>query len=146
MFGPADHMIQLTDDEVIDPSRALPGACLSLINDARRAKVSGQGLLPRAVQFLFKVVRAKGAAECTARATFMEIYNEKIFDLLNPSGGEFQVRQKAGEQGFHVPGLTTVECAAPEALLEVLRRGVAVRHTAGHALSRESSRAHAIFS
>jgi len=149
MLGPADCMTQLADDEVIDASGRLPDSCRELIDNARRAKVCGQGVLPRSVQFVFRMLlerSPKGDSQPTVQITFMEIYNEKVFDLLNPSGIELQVRQKPSDQGFHVPELTSLRCTEPGEALEALRRGAVARHTSGHSGSRDSSRAHAIFS
>lgn len=145
LFGPNDCMTQLADDEVVDAHRVLSDPCRALIDDARRAKVSGQGMLPRSIQFLFWLLRRR-ASPFAVRVTFMEIYNEKVFDLLGASAAELQVRQRPDSQGFCVPGLTTVECADASAVLEVVRRGVATRHTGSHSTSKDSSRAHALFS
>jgi len=104
--------------------------------------------VPRAAQFLFTVLTSarEGTARCTVRASFMEIYNETVLDLLGNTAAKLDVHQRPSpEQGFYVPGLSQVECSGPAALLQVLRQGIQARHTAGHALSRESSRAHAIF-
>lgn len=147
LLGPKECMTQLIDDAVLDEEGRLPGSCYSLVDAARRAKVLGQGLLPRAVQFLFKVLRASNSgAPCTIRVSFMELYNERVYDLLCPGSGQLDVHQRPPpERGFHVPGLVCAECQGPESLLQALRQGLASRHTGGHSCSRDSSRAHAIF-
>lgn len=146
LFGPRDHLAATAEDLVACEESRMPACCYELIAEARRAKVCGQGLLPRAVQFLFTVLQASRRTPCTVRASFMEIYNEKVFDLLNPAAAPLEVHQKPQpQQGFQVSGLTRMECQHPQALLQVMRQGVAARHTCGHSGSRDSSRAHAIF-
>jgi len=152
LLGPNEVMATFADDRPSgSEARTMPEPCLELVEAARRAKVSSQGLLPRSAQFLFKVLAdagfpLQGEHAAVVRTSFVEVYNERVFDLLNPSAGALDVRQRpSADQGFHVPGRTDVLCKSPGDLLKVLRQGVAARHTSGHSLSRESSRAHAIF-
>ncbi|CAJ1389366.1 unnamed protein product [Effrenium voratum] len=147
LFGPSESLTQLVDDEVSPAAQArLPKACYVLVDEARRAKAGKQGLLPRALQFLFRTLEHMGLGSLRPRATFMEIYNEAIYDLFNPSNTKLEVYQRSGEVGFHVPGLTQVSCSSAIEVMQALQRGLASRHTHGHSASRESSRAHAIFS
>lgn len=149
LLGPRDCLLQLADDEVIGDPGIVPSQCRALVDGVRISKVLEQGLLPRAAQFLFKVLASSeraGAPRAVVKASALELYNERVYDLLSPSAGQLDVRQRPSpESGFYVIGLTQVECLEPEALMQVVQRGAALRHTNGHALSHESSRAHAIF-
>ena len=147
LFGPQESLAQLVDDELSEEAmQQLPLACHGLIDEARRVKAGKQGLLPRALQFLFRVLKDMGLESCKTRASFMEIYNETIFDLFEPSAGKLDVYQRPeGDVGFHVPGLSQVDCSSAIELMQALQRGLSSRHTHGHSASRESSRAHAIF-
>ena len=99
------------------------------------------------MQFLFRVLKEMKLDGVTTKATFTEIYNETIYDLFNPSSAKrLDVFQRPGSQvGFHVPGLTSVNCSSAIELMHALQQGLSSRHTHGHSASRESSRAHAIF-
>src|SRR5690242_14430396 len=48
------------------------------------------GIIPRSLQYLFDQTQAQEAAQpglkYTIKASYLEIYNEQIFDLLNPDG------------------------------------------------------------
>ncbi|CAK9061543.1 unnamed protein product [Durusdinium trenchii] len=147
LFGPPESLSHLVDDELAEEAKQqLPIACHRLIDEARRAKSGKQGLLPRALQFLFRVLKDLDLESCEIHATFMEIYNETIFDLFEPSAARLDVYQRPGsEVGFHVPGLTQVQCSSAIELMQALQRGLSSRHSHGHSASRESSRAHAIF-
>ena len=145
LFGPPESLAQLVDDELSDEAKGLvPEACHSLVDEARRAKTARQGLLPRALQFLFSTLKGMGYEE-KVKASFMEIYNETIYDLFNPEAARLDVFQRPGAIGFHVPGLTSLACGNAIELMLALQKGLSFRHTQGHALSRDSSRAHAIF-
>ena len=52
------------------------------------------------------------------RASYCEIYNEALYDLLHWTREQLQVRWDAG-RGFHVPGLALKECATVGDLLNV---------------------------
>jgi len=143
-LGPKDCMSQIVDDmPILDDGsgQLLPYVCKELVDSTRILKVAGQGLVPRCMQFVFSVL-----GPCSVvKASFMEIYNERIFDLLDSSAEKVSLHQRPPpEVGFQVSGLTQVECSSAEALFQVLRQGVAARHTAYHSASPDSSRAHGI--
>lgn len=144
LLGPKDCMSQIVDDmPILDDGsgQLLPYVCKELVDSTRILKVAGQGLVPRCMQFVFSVL-----GPCSVvKASFMEIYNERIFDLLDSSAEKVSLHQRPPpEVGFQVSGLTQVECSSAEALFQVLRQGVAARHTAYHSASPDSSRAHGI--
>ena len=145
LFGPPESLSQLVEDELSDEAQELlPLACHGLVDEARRAKTAKQGLLPRALQFLFRTLKAMNY-QGSLKASFMEIYNETVYDLFNPQAARLDVFQRPGAVGFHVPGLTTIACGTAIELMQALQKGLGCRHSQGHALSRDSSRAHAIF-
>lgn len=144
LLGPKDCMSQMVDDmPAIDDGigQLIPPVCKELVDGTRLMKVAEQGLVPRCMQFVFSVL-----GPCsTVKVSFMEIYNERIFDLLDSSAEKMSLHQRPPpEVGFQVSGLSQVECSSAEALLQVLRQGVTARHTAYHSASPESSRAHGI--
>lgn len=116
------------------------------------------GIVPRAVMALFERVEAMrlkaekamekseastslpSAAPTNAvvRLSFLQIYNEKIFDLLNPAitvsqreaggrGDEFaglRLRWDAGKRHFFVENLFQYECSSPEEALQHYQQGI----------------------
>lgn len=90
--------------------------------------------------------------------SFLQIYNEKVFDLLNPnSGGTTQKRQPLSQQEglrirwtkkdqFVVENLYIFEAANTDEVLDLYRFGVRNRVLASHNLNEVSSRSHSIFS
>ena len=90
----------------------------------------------------------------TVTCTYMEIYNEKIFDLLEPmdgpsdkegATGEFTVAEDKGGRGVHVRGLTEKRVNSKQEALNLLFAGELGRTTAQHKLNRRSNRSHSIF-
>lgn len=57
-------------------------------------------------------------ANFTNRASYCEIYNEAIYDLLNFTNQQLAIRWDAAK-GFHVPDLYIKECAEVTDLLQV---------------------------
>jgi len=75
---------------------------------------------------------------------YLEIYNEKMKDLLAPSDKPLEVR-KHPTMGVFVPGLTEVEVQTYADIQHLLDRGASNRNVASTAMNEQSSRSHAVF-
>ncbi|KAH8048917.1 hypothetical protein JL722_12152 [Aureococcus anophagefferens] len=78
-----------------------------------------------------------------AVASFFEVYDERVYDLLDASKTPLPVRHNVGT-GFFVPGLSELECFSPDDVVAVLAEGRRSRRRAAHKLNRDSSRGHAL--
>ena len=92
------------------------------------------------------------------RVSFLQIYNEKIFDLLNPSlsvaqretggrGEEFaglRLRWDAAKRHFFVENLFQYECASAEEALQHYQTGIANKQVASTTMNVASSRSHTL--
>jgi hypothetical protein len=88
-----------------DEKRATEGA-------TARALAGDAGLMQRSVQHLFDGIAARrGTEQFTVRATYLEIYNEQVGDLINPGGGPLPVRGSSSG-GFYVEELSVVQARA----------------------------------
>ena len=56
---------------------------------------------------------------CAFRASYCEIYNEALYDLLKFTKQQLQVRWDSGK-GFYVPELAVKECTCVEDMLQVI--------------------------
>jgi len=114
------------------------------------------GLVQRSLKDLFNgiAVSEATAAQCvgndftrtTMKASFFEIFNERVHDLLSERSLEdsLPVREDA-TKGVYVDGLTEIECKSTRDAEEILVRGMGNRHVAATAMNRCSSRSHAVF-
>ena len=74
----------------------------------------------------------------------MEIYNEKIFDLLDANCTGLQLREDM-KKGVMVRNLQELPVENPDEACEVLKVGGRNRRVATTSMNRESSRSHAVF-
>ncbi|ROJ78906.1 Kinesin heavy chain [Anabarilius grahami] len=99
-----------------------------------------RGIINRAAEDIFTSPKA---SHCKIRVSFYHIFNEKIYDLLDPKGSEV-IWVRDCEEVVHLDGLTEVEVSSAQDLLQVHRRGSALRHT-GISKGDFPSRSHTVF-
>lgn len=110
-----------------------------------------RGLAPRAISRIFQQLDARPQHEAVLTATYLEIYNDSLVDLLVhlPSSvgcnAEPLVITEDKNGNMSVKGLRSVHVADEEAALAVLFEGEAARSVAKHELNARSSRGHAVF-
>lgn len=78
------------------------------------------------------------------RASYLQIYNEVISDLLKPDKGSLQIREDK-RKGVFVEGLSEWAVRSPSEIYSLMRRGTQLRATASTKLNDISSRSHAVF-
>ncbi|XP_066223445.1 kinesin-like protein KIF12 isoform X2 [Saccopteryx leptura] len=102
------------------------------------------GIMQRTFAWLLDRVQHLGAP-VTLQASYLEIYNEQVRDLLSlGSPRPLPVRWNK-TQGFYVEQLRVVEIGSLGALLELLQMGLSRRRSSAHTLNQASSRSHALF-
>ena len=68
--------------------------------------------------------RGKSLTSCAlCRASYCEIYNEALYDLLKFTKQQLQVRWDSGK-GFYVPELAVKECTCVEDMLQVMSNNI----------------------
>ena len=77
-------------------------------------------------------------------ATYLELYNEVICDLLNPGSQGLKIRQHIAS-GIYVEGLTEVQVSSFYELQRLITEGNRARATAATRMNERSSRSHAVF-
>jgi len=86
-------------------------------------------------------------ASYSVRANFVEIYNEKVYDLLAPlqsQGENLRVREHP-KTGPYVEGAQVKDVSSWTEMKAILEYGSKARRTAATNMNVESSRSHAIF-
>ena len=103
------------------------------------------GVMTLAVDQMFKHITEDTYRDYMIRVSYMEIYNEKVRDLLNPAAQneELKVRNDA-KKGFFVE-CQEVVCSNDEQIYSMLDAGNTLRTTAATLMNAASSRSHAIF-
>ncbi|KAG7188164.1 hypothetical protein KM043_013382 [Ampulex compressa] len=104
------------------------------------------GLIFRSFVYLFKLLQERQQCNFVLKASFLEIYNEKVIDLLNPgtSRKPLAIRWSKKIRGFFVENLFTVECEELDDLFAVLEEGLRNRSIGRHNMNEHSSRSHSI--
>ncbi|KAJ0413641.1 kinesin-domain-containing protein [Aspergillus carlsbadensis] len=105
----------------------------------------GKGIIPRIVEQIFaSILTSPSNIEYTVRVSYMEIYMERIRDLLVPLNDNLPVHEEKS-RGVYVKGLLEVYVSSVQEVYEVMRRGGAARAVAATNMNQESSRSHSIF-
>ncbi|KAK7321269.1 hypothetical protein VNO77_31748 [Canavalia gladiata] len=119
------------------------------------------GIIPKVMETIFKRVQAmKESSEFLIRVSFIEIFKEEVFDLLDPNSSRgdvastakpavptrvpIQIRETVNG-GITLAGVTEAEVKTKEEMSSYLSRGSLSRATASTNMNSQSSRSHAIF-
>lgn len=104
-----------------------------------------RGVIPRIVEQIFaSIMSSPPTIEYTVRVSYMEIYMERIRDLLNPQNDNLPVHEERN-RGVYVKGLLEIYVSSVQEVYEVMRRGDTARAVAATNMNQESSRSHSIF-
>ncbi|XP_004708599.1 kinesin-like protein KIF15 [Echinops telfairi] len=108
-----------------------------------------RGVIPRSFEYLFFLIdrekeKAGTGKSFLCKCSFIEIYNEQIFDLLDPASAGLYLREHIKKGVFIVGAVEQAVTSAAEAY-QVLSGGWRNRRVASTSMNRESSRSHAVF-
>ena len=88
--------------------------------------------------------KALGKQDFLVTVSFLEIYNEELKDLLNPSSKQLKIRESK-DKGIYVEDLCEVVVKDAPGVLELISQGNAVRRVAATKMNDTSSRSHSVF-
>lgn len=104
-----------------------------------------RGVIPRIVEQIFaSIMSSPSTIEYTVRVSYMEIYMEKIRDLLAPQNDNLPIHEEKN-RGIYVKGLLEIYVSSVQEVYEVMRRGSNARVVSSTNMNAESSRSHSIF-
>ncbi|KAJ7087310.1 kinesin-like protein [Mycena belliarum] len=108
-----------------------------------------KGIIPLTCSELFVRVEDKKAADpnlsFTVEVSYIEIYNEKVRDLLNPkNSGNLRVREHPS-LGPYVEDLSKLVVSSYEEMMTLMDEGNKARTVAATNMNETSSRSHAVF-
>eukprot|EP00274_Cyanoptyche_gloeocystis_P000968 CAMPEP_0196662440 /NCGR_PEP_ID=MMETSP1086-20130531/48716_1 /TAXON_ID=77921 /ORGANISM="Cyanoptyche gloeocystis , Strain SAG4.97" /LENGTH=255 /DNA_ID=CAMNT_0041997825 /DNA_START=64 /DNA_END=831 /DNA_ORIENTATION=+ len=110
-----------------------------------------RGMIPRAVEQIFITAAdmQRSGWTFTIVASFLEIYNEQVKDLLCPEGESEKPKKydiKHDSKGNTIISeLTLVEVSAPKDVFPLLKKAHRARSTAATNCNERSSRSHSVF-
>ncbi|KAI0196887.1 kinesin-domain-containing protein [Astrocystis sublimbata] len=114
---------------------------------------SSPGVIPLAITDIFSYIRETPTREFLLRVSYLEIYNERIHDLLSMSTAnaaaagaaqdEIKLREDS-KRGVYATPLKEEIVQSPTQLLRVIARGDQARRTASTQFNARSSRSHAV--
>ena len=110
------------------------------------------GIVPRALDYIFthtssEQLRTSGGTRYAVTVQYVEIYNERVYDLLEQqqeAGRSIQLREDT-KRGVFVEGAVEEEITSSAQAHALLELGNKNRHVASTVMNRTSSRSHAVF-
>ncbi|CAN6275714.1 unnamed protein product [Urochloa humidicola] len=153
VFGPATttrHVYDVTAQHVV--SGAMQGIngtvfAYGVTSSGKTHTMHGEqkspGIIPLAVKDVFSIIQDTPGREFLLRVSYLEIYNEVINDLLDPTGQNLRIREDA--QGTYVEGIKEEVVLSPAHALSLIASGEEHRHVGSNNFNLVSSRSHTIF-
>ncbi|GAB1604416.1 kinesin-like protein KIF11-B isoform X1 [Argonauta hians] len=104
------------------------------------------GVIPRSMSHIFHELK-KQDVEFSIRVSFIELYNEELFDLLGSNASNLRMFEDPKRQGsLIIHGMEEITVNYKEEIYQILERGAARRQTAATLMNSSSSRSHSVFS
>ncbi|CAA0833616.1 Kinesin motor family protein [Striga hermonthica] len=109
-----------------------------------------QGIVPRIFQKLFSEIQKEQEdpdgriINYQCRCSFLEVYDEKISDLLDPTQRDLEIKDDV-KNGFYVENLTEEYVSCYEDVTQILVKGLSNRKTGTTRINSKSSRSHIMF-
>ncbi len=104
-----------------------------------------RGMVPQAFYYTFAGVELQAKnMEFLVRGSFLEIYKDDVYDLLNSKMRTKMEVKESPEKGVFVKDLSTFTVKGPEDLLKILKVGQKQRKVGATKMNEGSSRSHSI--
>ncbi|XP_057321320.1 kinesin-like protein KIF3B [Microplitis mediator] len=104
-----------------------------------------RGIIPRSFEHIFNHIGRTENMQYLVRASYLEIYQEEIRDLLHADQSlRFELKEKP-ESGVFVKDLSTVVCKSAQEIQQLMNKGNLNRTIGATNMNEHSSRSHAIF-
>ena len=105
-----------------------------------------RGIVPRSMEEIFRFIQMQSSQNTTfmVRASYLQIYNEVISDLLKIDRTSLQIREDK-KKGVFVEGLSEWAVRSPNEIYSLMQKGALSRATATTKMNDLSSRSHAVF-
>ncbi|KAK4760920.1 hypothetical protein SAY87_005813 [Trapa incisa] len=102
------------------------------------------GLMVLSLHTVFELIKKDSSSdEFEVNCSYLEVYNEVIYDLLEKTSGHLELREDP-TQGIVVAGLRSIKVRSADKILELLNLGNSRRKTESTEANATSSRSHAV--
>ena len=107
-------------------------------------------MIQRTLEYMFtstdrQLRLGAGSLQIEIKASYLEIYNETLMDLINPNQSGLKLREDVKNGGIICENLTEASIENAEQAQRVFIDGTKNRRRAATAMNKESSRSHIIF-
>lgn len=112
-----------------------------------RIDPKNEGVIFLGIKKLFAEIEADTESSYCVRMSYVEIYNENVFDLLAIRGelnGSLQIVENTKSNDFWIRGVNEIIIADAEEAIDLIMSGEENRHFAATALNHHSSRSHCL--
>jgi kinesin family protein 5 len=107
--------------------------------------IEKEGIIPRMIRHVFNfIINSSPDIEYTVKVSMIEIYMEKIKDLIDLDRYNLNVREDKAK-GIYIEGLSEHYVASDDEVLEIMTMGSENRSVAATNMNEHSSRSHSIF-
>ncbi|KAL2082654.1 hypothetical protein ACEWY4_022472 [Coilia grayii] len=154
-FAGQDVVFQCLGESLLDNAFQGYNACIFAYGQTGSGKsytmmgsVDRPGLIPRLCSSLFEraAQEQREGESFTVEVSYMEIYNEKVRDLLDPKGSRQVLRvREHSVLGPYVDGLSRLAVTSCKDIESLMSEGNKSRTVAATNMNEESSRSHAVF-
>ncbi|XP_014389835.1 PREDICTED: kinesin-like protein KIF17 isoform X3 [Myotis brandtii] len=104
-----------------------------------------RGIIPRAFEHVFESVQCAENTKFLVRASYLEIYNEDVHDLLGADTKQKLELKEHPEKGVYVKGLSMHTVHSVAQCERIMERGWKNRSVGYTLMNKDSSRSHSIF-
>jgi len=102
------------------------------------------GLIPRMVDAIFQGIMDADEMEFVVKVSYVEIYCEKIQDLLEVGNSNLRIRESKA-QGIYIEGVSSPFVGSSDEIMGLMEDGADNRACASTRMNETSSRSHAVF-
>ncbi|EGR34618.1 kinesin motor domain protein [Ichthyophthirius multifiliis] len=104
-----------------------------------------KGLIPRMMEKVFDlIINASEDQEFQIKVSFIEIYNERIIDLIDNTKQNLQVKE-CKTRGIYIQDASEIFVTSTYEMLEIMKAGSLNRTQAATRMNERSSRSHSLF-
>jgi hypothetical protein len=104
-----------------------------------------EGLIPRSIRWIFNSIQNRSDHKIKVRTSYIEVYKEKVRDLLNNELKNNQVNIKVKDNIFYLDNCIELKVESADQMFQAYQMGLQNRMVAQTLMSQVCNRSHSIF-